>query len=119
MCRLKEEVNHETTSSLSHPFFMQECSIYKVAPSPLSVPVEHVHVGSPRTEIMSVSGTQKATDMAGVERPDVYEFIDGNHGVQIADHFIYWVTLLDWDFAELVLWPLEIAVLQGAEGRPL
>jgi hypothetical protein len=69
------------------PFFMPGRSIYKRHPLRF-VPVEQVHIGSPRTEIMSVSETQKTTDMAGVERHDVYEFMM-NPWRPIADHSIY------------------------------
>jgi hypothetical protein len=95
------------------------CSIYKAATAPSSVPVNNVKVGSTRPEVMSVFGMPKSSDVAQAnERTDVYEFIDGNHGASklrivpyvAADFFTI-------GLAELILWPVELSVLQGSEGR--
>jgi hypothetical protein len=97
---------------------LANCSIYKAATAPPSVPLERVHAGIPRSHVMSVLGTPKTTEVVNAERVEVYEFIDGNSSAPkfriipyvAADFF----TL---GLAELVLWPLELALLQGSEGR--
>lgn len=97
----------------------QGCSIYKAATAPPSVPVDRVTAGSTRFEVMSVFGTPKISDVAqSNERTDVYEFIDGNHQAtkfRIVPYIA--ADLFTAGLAELLLWPLELAALQGAEGR--
>ena len=97
----------------------QGCSIYKAATAPPSVAVDHVRPGNTRFEVMSVFGSPKSSDVGqSNERTDVYEFIDGHHGATKLRIIPY----LGADFftlglAELLLWPLELAALQGSEGR--
>ena len=97
----------------------QGCSIYKAATAPPSVAVDNVKAGSTRFEVMSVFGTPKSSDVAqSNERTDVYEFIDGN-GDAAKLRIIPYIgaDFLTAGLAELVLWPLELATLQGSEGR--
>jgi hypothetical protein len=94
------------------------CSIYKAATAPPPIAVDQVKTGSSRSEVMSVLGTPKASDVVREERTDVYEFIDG---FDSAAKFRI-VPYIAADFftiglAELVLWPMEVALLQGSEGR--
>jgi hypothetical protein len=52
------------------------------------------------------------------ERTDMYEFIDGNHGASKLRIIPYiGADFFTLGLAELVLWPMEIALLQGSEGR--
>ena len=97
----------------------QGCSIYKAATAPPSVAVDNVKVGSTRAEVMSVFGTPKSSDVVqSNERTDVYEFIDGNHGAAKMRIIPYIAAdLYTAGLAELVLWPLELATMQGSEGR--
>jgi hypothetical protein len=97
----------------------QGCSIYKAATAPPSVPVDNVKAGSTRAQVMSVFGMPKNSDVAqSSERTEVYEFIDGNHGASKLRIIPYiGADLFTLGLAELVLWPVELAVLQGAEGR--
>jgi hypothetical protein len=97
----------------------QGCSIYKAATAPPSVPVDHVKAGSTRFEVMSVFGVPKSSDVAqSNERTDVYEFIDGNSEAAKLRIIPYiGADLFTLGLAELVLWPIEIAALQGSEGR--
>ena len=64
-------------------------------------------------------GTPKSSDVVqSNERTDVYEFIDGNHGASKLRIIPYiGADLVTIGLAELVLWPLELAALQGSEGR--
>jgi hypothetical protein len=97
----------------------QGCSIYKAATAPPSVPVDNVRAGSTRFEVMSVFGTPKSSDVAqSNERTDVYEFIDGNSDAAKLRIIPYiGADLFTIGLAELVLWPLELATMQGSEGR--
>ena len=97
----------------------QGCSIYKAATAPPSVQVDRVKAGSTRFEVMSVFGTPKSSDVAqSNERTDVYEFTDGNSDAAKLRIIPYiGADFFTLGLAELVLWPLELATLQGAEGR--
>jgi hypothetical protein len=97
---------------------LSNCSIYKAATAPPSVPLERVHAGIARSQIMSVLGTPKTTEVLNDQRVEVYEFVDG-HGSASKLRIIPYVAadFFTLGLAELVLWPLEIAVLQGSEGR--
>jgi outer membrane protein assembly factor BamE (lipoprotein component of BamABCDE complex) len=95
------------------------CSIYKAATAPPPVPVDIIKAGSSRAEVMSVFGLPKTSDMAtSNERTDVYEFIDGNNEASKLRIIPYiGADVFTLGVAELVLWPMEIALLQGSEGR--
>jgi len=95
------------------------CSIYKAATAPPPVPVDNVKAGYTRAEVMSVFGLPKNTEVVpSNERTDVYEFIDGNHGASKLRIIPYiGADFFTLGLAELVLWPMEIALLQGSEGR--
>ena len=97
----------------------QGCSIYKAATAPPSVAVDNVTAGSMRAEVMSVFGTPKSSDVdQSNERTDVYEFIDGNHGAAKLRIIPYIAAdFFTIGLAELALWPLELATMQGSEGR--
>ena len=97
----------------------QGCSIYKAATAPSSVPVDNVKAGSTRAEAMSVFGTPKSSDVAqSNERTDVFEFIDGNPDAAKFRIIPYiGADLFTLGLAELLLWPLELAAMQGSEGR--
>jgi hypothetical protein len=97
---------------------LTNCSIYMAATAPNPVPLEQLHAGMPRTHVIAVLGTPKTTEVVNEERIEMYEFIDGHPSASklrivpyiAADFFTLFL-------AELVLWPLELAVLQGSEGR--
>ena len=97
----------------------QGCSIYKAATAPPPVQVDHVKAGSTRSEVMSVFGTPKSSNVdQSNERTDVYEFIDGNDDAAKLRIIPYiGADFFTIGLAELVLWPLELAALQGSEGR--
>jgi outer membrane protein assembly factor BamE (lipoprotein component of BamABCDE complex) len=95
------------------------CSIYKAATAPPSVPVDAVKVGSTRFEVMSVFGLPRSTEVGQTnERTDVFEFIDGNSQASKLRIVPYVAAdLFTIGLAELVLWPVELSLLQGSEGR--
>jgi hypothetical protein len=69
---------------------------------------------------MSVFGSPKNTDSAISGKTDIYEFIDGNNGASKLRILPYIAAdVFTLGLAELVLWPLEISVLQGSEGRAI
>ena len=74
-----------------------------------------------RFEVMSVFGAPKSSEVVqSNERTDVYEFIDGNDGAAKLRILPYiGADLFTAGLAELVLWPLELATLQGPEGRAI
>ena len=64
-------------------------------------------------------GTPKSSDVVqSNERTDVYEFIDGNDDAAKLRIIPYiGADFFTGGLAELVLWPLELATMQGSEGR--
>ena len=95
------------------------CSIYKSAHAPPPVPVDIIKAGSSRAEVMSIFGLPKTSDMVvSNERTEIYEFIDGNPDASKLRIIPYiGADFFTLGLAELVLWPMEIAFLQGSEGR--
>lgn len=73
----------------------QGCSIYKAA-----------------------TALPKSSDLSESYRTEVYEFIDGNHGATKLRIIPYFgADFFTLGLAEVVLWPMELALLQGSEGR--
>ena len=98
--------------------FAQGCSIYKAATAPPPVEVERVRVGSDRTDVISVFGTPKLTEVTDGQRTDMFEFTSGYNQASKSRILLY----IAGDFftaglSELIFWPLELAVLNGTEGR--
>lgn len=95
------------------------CSIYKAATAPPPVAVDNIKAGSTRAEAMAVFGLPKNTDLTqSNDRTDVYEFVDGNSDASKLRIIPYiGADFFTVGLAELVLWPMEIALLQGSEGR--
>ena len=95
------------------------CSIYKAATAPPSVSVDSVKVGSSRAQAMAVFGLPRSTEVGQMnERTDVFEFVDGNSEASKFRIVPYIAAdLFTIGLAELILWPTELALLQGSEGR--
>jgi hypothetical protein len=94
------------------------CSIYKASTAPPPVPVDNVKIGSPRSDVLATFGTPKSIDTSGNDRIEMYEFTDGHHGATKARILLYiGGDLFTLGLAELIFWPMELAVLKGAEGR--
>src|SRR5580765_8766017 len=96
----------------------QGCSIYKAATAPPPVKVERVRVGANRTDVISVFGTPKLTEVTDGQRTDMFEFKSGYNQASKSRILLY----IAGDFftaglSELVFWPLELAWLDVTEGR--
>lgn len=99
-------------------FSMQGCSIYKAATAVPPVDVDNVKIGSTRSTLLATLGTPKMSEVMDDQRTDVFEFTSGFHSASKSRIILY----LAGDFftlglAELVFWPMELALLQGKEGR--
>lgn len=98
--------------------FAQGCSIYKAATAPPPVEVERVMVGSDRTDVISLFGTPKLTEVTDGQRTDMFEFISGYSQASKSRILLYAAgDFFTLGLSELVFWPLELAVLDGKEGR--
>ena len=96
----------------------QGCSIYKAATAPPPVEVERVRVGSDRTDVISVLGTPKLTEVTDGQRIDMFEFTSGHNQASKSRILLYAAgDFFTLGLSELVFWPLELAVLDGTEGR--
>ncbi len=95
------------------------CSIYRAANAPSPIPLKEVRAGVDRNKIIAVLGMPRSTEVnANNERTDVHEYIDGNSQESKARILLYVVgDLFTLGIAELVFWPIEMATLQGEEGR--
>ena len=99
-------------------FLAQGCSVYKAATAPGPLPVENVQVGVHRNQVLSVFGMPRTTEVVKGERTEIFEFIDGNPEASKARIILYLAgDLFTLTLAELIFWPLEMATLQGTEGR--
>ena len=94
------------------------CSISRAIKQPPPIPVEQAKVGSTRAEIISIFGPPKFSEQNGSDRTDVYKFIDGYHGATKMRVILYAAAdVFTLGLAELILWPLEAAALDGKEGK--
>ena len=96
----------------------QGCSIYKAATAPPPVEVERVRVGADRTDVISVFGTPKLTEVTDGQRTDMFEFTSG-YDQASKSRILFYIAgdFFTIGLSELVFWPLELAVLHGTEGR--
>jgi hypothetical protein len=98
--------------------FAQGCSIYKAATAPPPVEVERVRVGADRTDVISVFGTPKLTEVTDGQRTDMFEFKSGYNQASKSRILLYIAgDVFTAGLSELVFWPLELAWLDGTEGR--
>lgn len=97
---------------------MQGCSIYKAATAPLPLPMEDIKVGQNRNLIISILGTPQSTEKLDDQITDVHEFVDGYRAETKARFLLYIAgDVFTLGLAELLFWPMELAFLQGDEGR--
>ena len=105
---------------LALAFVVSGCSVVKAINAPGPVPVESVKVGSSRTEMISVFGMPRSTEVIEGQRTDIFEFIDGHPTGSKARIILYLAgDLVTLALAEIIFWPLESAALQGTEGRAI
>lgn len=94
------------------------CSIYKAATAPGPVAVETVQVGITRAEVFSVYGVPNHTQTNSGIRTDTFYFIDGYPTGSKSRIALYVAgDVITLGLAEVIFWPLEIAVLEGTEGK--
>lgn len=99
--------------------FSPGCSIYRASTAPSPIPLKEVQAGVDRNRIIAVLGMPRSTEVnADHERTDMHEYIDGNPQESKARILLYVAgDLFTLGLAELIFWPLELSMLQGAEGR--
>ena len=99
--------------------FSPGCSIYKAANAPAPIPLKEIQAGVDRNRVIALLGMPRSTEVtADHERTDMHEYIDGNPQESKARIILYVAgDLFTLGLAELIFWPLELATLQGAEGR--
>lgn len=97
----------------------QGCSIYKAANAPGPLAIEEVKVGKNRDAVISVLGMPRTSETSAMnERTDMHEFINGYPSGSKSRILIYIAgDLFTLGLAELIFWPIEMAALQGDEGR--
>jgi hypothetical protein len=96
----------------------QGCSINKAINQPPPIDFSPVKIGANRAEVISVLGTPKHSEMTNGEKTDVFEFIDGYPGASKLRVILYAAAdVVTLSLAELILWPLESAALDGKPGR--
>lgn len=94
------------------------CSIYKAVTSPVSLPLERVHVGAQRSDVIAVLGAPTSIDLESRERIETYNFVHGNTGASKLRIFPYvFADIFTIGLAELVLWPLEMTMPKLLEGQ--
>jgi len=106
------------TGILTIVMFLQGCSVYKAAHQEPPCPVEKVKVGCTRTEVMSILGSPKETEVVEGQRTEVYEFVDGLPGASKSRILLYLAgDVFTLGLAEFIFWPMEETLLDGREGR--
>ena len=96
----------------------QGCSIYKAATAPPPVAFDRIKVGADRTDVISVLGLPKSTEALDGQRTDMFEFTDGYSSATKSRIALYVAgDVFTLGLAELIFWPMELAVLNGDEGR--
>ncbi|MBM4139448.1 MAG: hypothetical protein FJ244_08275 [Nitrospira sp.] len=92
------------------------CSVYKVATQPGPADLGSIGVGVPRTTLIAKIGPPKFsdTDPQG-NKQDTFEFESGFHQGSKARIIPYVAAdVLTFGLAELVLWPMELTVMERA-----
>ncbi len=97
--------------------FTQGCSIYQAANQPGPADLSGIGIGTPRQELISRLGVPKMveTDPKG-NKQDYFEFISGMHQASKARIIPYLAAdVFTLSLAELILWPLELTVMDAAK----
>lgn len=96
--------------------YIAGCSVYKAATQPGPADLSGIGVGTPRLIIISKLGAPKMidTDNKGHEQ-DYFEFSSGMHQASKVRVVLYLAAdVFTLTLAELVLWPLEMTLLESA-----
>jgi hypothetical protein len=119
-------VSHSLLAFLPFPpvvfvlVFMQGCSIYTACKQPGPCYVERVKVGCSMTEVRSVLGDPKRSEIMNGDKVDTHEFVDGLAESGKVRVFFYGAG--DAVFIcvpELMFWPVELIAMKGTEGRAI
>jgi hypothetical protein len=92
------------------------CSVYKASTQPGPADLTGLGIGSRRTEVIARLGAPKffATDPEG-RKQDTDEFDSGMHqGSKARVIFYLAADVFTWTVAEIILWPLELTVMERA-----
>ena len=104
------------SSLLLSCFFLAGCSVYKAASQPGPADLTGIGVGTPRQIIISRLGAPKMidTDATG-HKQDIFEFSSGMHQASKVRVVLYLAAdVFTLTLAELLLWPLEMTLLESA-----
>ena len=99
-------------------FFLSQpaCSVYKAATQPPPADLTGVGIGTPRQDLIMRLGAPKFsdTDPAG-RKQDAFEFSSGLHSGSKLRIIPYLAAdLFTLTLAELILWPMELTVMEKA-----
>lgn len=96
------------------------CSISKAINQPPPIDFTNVKVGTTRSDLIAALGSPKHTDVTDTERADVFEFIDGFPSASKMRVVLYAAAdVFTLALAELILWPLESATMDGKPGKAI
>jgi hypothetical protein len=96
------------------------CSWAHVFSTPSEIQVNDVCVGKSRNAIISVLGLPKSTETKKEGRTDMFEFVDGYSAGSKARVVLYMAgDVFTCGLAEVIFWPIELAVGNGIEGRAI
>jgi hypothetical protein len=92
------------------------CSVYKAATQPGPADLEGLGIGSRRAEIINRIGPPRFSDVDQQgRREDSFEFQSGFHQASKARIIPYMAAdLFTLGLAELILWPMELTVMERA-----
>jgi hypothetical protein len=95
---------------------MSSCSVYKAATQPGPADLTGIGVGTPRQMVISRLGAPKMIDTdAKGNKQDIFEFQSGMHHATKVRVVLYLAAdVFTLTLAELVLWPLEMTLLESA-----
>lgn len=103
--------------ALSLTLMQPGCSVYKAASQPPPADLTGIGVGTPRGHLIARLGAPKFsdTDPEG-QKQDTFEFDSGFHSASKVRIIPYLAAdLFTLGLAELVLWPLEMTVMEKAK----
>jgi hypothetical protein len=101
---------------VSFMFAQSACSVYKAATQPPPADLQGIGVGTPRQQLIQRFGAPKFSDTNPQGRKqDSFEFQSGMHGASKARIILYLAAdLVTLTLAEIILWPMELTVLERA-----
>lgn len=92
------------------------CSIYKASTQPGPADLSGIGIGTPRQSVIAKLGAPKMVDSdSGGHKQDIFEFQSGMHQASKSRVILYLAAdVFTATLAELVLWPMEMTVLESA-----